>query len=58
MTVFWALVILGLCIFIIMGIHAAYLNGVRDGYSNTFLPIVQEEVKRLRLVQGEEVEWE
>jgi hypothetical protein len=33
----------------------AYHNGVRDGYQNTFLPRVREQVQQEGLAQGEEI---
>ena len=35
--------------------RAAYHGGVRDGYQNTFLPHVQNQIRDEGLKQGEEV---
>lgn len=40
---------------LIAGVRAAYKNGVRDGYQNTWLPHVQNQIREQGLQQGEEV---
>ena len=42
--------------FMVIGLRSAYRNGVRDGYQNTWLPHVREQIKEERLTQGAKVE--
>lgn len=35
-----------------LGVLAAYRNGVRDGYSNTWLPQVKKQIRDENLTQG------
>ena len=41
--------------FAVMAVQAAYHSGVRDGYQNTWLPRVKEQVQEEGLSQGEEI---
>ena len=42
--------------FMVIGLRSAYRNGVRDGYQNTWLPHVKEQVRQEQLHQGERIE--
>lgn len=53
--VFGGLVLVFLVTLTVIAVSSAYRNGVRDGYQNTWLPRVQEQVREEHLLQGERV---
>lgn len=53
-TISAVIIIMALISFMVMNV--AYRLGVRDGYQNTFLRHVQEQVREEKLMQGREVE--
>ena len=49
------LLIVGFIVVLVVGVGSAYKNGVRDGYQNTWLPHVQNQIREQKLTQGDEV---
>jgi hypothetical protein len=57
-VIFFFVVSVFLIVLAVISIHSAYRNGVRDGYQNTYLPHVKEQILQEGLHQGEEVKWQ
>lgn len=53
--VFIGVVVCFLLVLTIIAVKSAYHNGVRDGYQNTWLPHVQEQIREEGLYQGKKV---
>jgi len=45
-------------VFAVVGVHSAYKSGIRDGYQNTWLPQVINQVREEGLRQGGRIDYE